>query len=116
MIVYIILAAFAGLFAWAESGLCNKRDMRMFYAVLLIFLLVVGLRYWHGDYGTYEMGYDADIDVGGDAGYFWLQKVFHKMGFSFQAFVFLLTLVSVIAFRQTFRLGPWPLFGMVMIL
>lgn len=116
MIVYIILAAFAGLFAWEESGLCNKRDMRMFYAVLLIFLLVVGLRYWHGDYGTYEMGYDTDIDVGGDAGYFWLQKVFHKMGFSFQAFVFLLTLVSVIAFRQTFRLGPWPLFGMVMIL
>ena len=116
MIVYVILAAFAGLFAWAESGLRNKRDMRMFYAVLLIFLLVVGFRYMHGDYGTYEMGYDADIDVGGDAGYFWLQKVFHKMGFSFQAFVFLLTLVSVIAFRQTFRLGPWPLFGMVMIL
>ena len=68
MIVYIILAAFAGLFAWAESGLCNKRDMRMFYAVLLIFLLVVGFRYWQGDYATYEMCYCADIHVGGDAG------------------------------------------------
>lgn len=116
MIVYVILAVFAGWFAWAESGQRKITDMRMFYAVLLIFLLVVGFRYWHGDYGTYEMGYDTDVDVGGDAGYFWLQKVFHKMGFSFQTFVFLLTLVSVVAFKQTFRLGRWPLFGMVMIL
>ena len=45
MEVYIILAAFAGLFAWAESGQRKKKDMRMFYSVLLIFLLVVGLRY-----------------------------------------------------------------------
>ena len=116
MIVYVILALITGWAALSETGLRTRNDRRRFLAVLIVFLFVVGLRYWHGDYGTYEMGYDKDIDIGGDAGYFLLQKVFHHMGFSFELFVFMLTLVSVVAFHQTFRMSYWPLFGMVMIL
>lgn len=116
MIVYVILALITTLAALSETGYKTLYDRKWYIVVLTAFLLVVGLRYWHGDYGTYEMGYDSDIDVGGDAGYFFLQKLFHKLGFSFQFFVFVLTFVSVIAFRQTFRMSYWPLFGMVMIL
>lgn len=116
MIVYVILALVAGLAAMAETGRCTKHDRQLLIAVLTVFLLVVGLRYYHGDYATYEMGYDTDEDVGGDSGYFLLQTVFHHMGLSFQFFVFALTLVSVVAFHRAFRLSYWPLFGVVMIL
>ncbi len=116
MLVYIILAVICGLFAVFESGKLQQRDFKMFYVSLMLFLGVVGLRYAHGDYLTYEKGYYMDIDVGGDVGYFYLQQVFHKMGLSFVFFVFVLTLMSVYAFKKTFSISIYPCFGVVMIL
>ncbi len=116
MLVYIILALFVGVFALQENGVISKKTRKRFYFSLLIFLLIVGLRYWHGDYGTYEMGYNEDIDVGGDAGYFQLQQWFHHIGVSFQFFVFVITLFSVFAFRKILSISCWPLFGMAVIL
>lgn len=116
MLVYIILALFIGVFALQENGVVSKKTRKHFYFSLLVFLLIVGLRYWHGDYGTYEMGYNEDIDVGGDAGYFQLQQWFHHIGVSFQFFVFVITLFSVFAFRKILSISCWPLFGMAVIL
>lgn len=116
MLVYLFLAFICGLFALVESGKRTPRTIEMFYICLFFFLLVVGLRYRHGDYSTYEWGYNMDLDVGGDTGYFLIQKLFHHAGLSFQVFVFIITLVSVIAFKQTFRLSVWPCFGVLMIL
>lgn len=116
MFEYIFLAFVCGLFALTESGQRTPRTNQMFHICLFFFLLVVGLRYGHGDYPTYEWGYNNGFDVGGDKGYFFIQDFFHNIGFSFQAFVFIITLVSVIAFKQTFRLSVWPCFGVLMIL
>lgn len=116
MFVYILLAFICGLFALMENGNRSPRTMQMFNISLFAFLLVVGLRYWHGDYGTYEWGYNNDLDIGGDKGYFFIQKLFHGTGAPFQLFIFLITLFSVIAFKKTFRLSIWPCFGLVMIL
>lgn len=116
MFVYITLALVVGVFALQENGSVTKKTRKHFYFSLLVFLLIVGLRYRHGDYGTYEMGYNEDIDVGGDAGYFQLQQWFHHIGASFQFFVFVITLFSVLAFRKIFNISCWPLFGMAVIL
>lgn len=116
MFVYILLAFICGLFALMENGKRSPRTLQMFNIGLFVFFLVVGLRYRHGDYGTYEWGYNGGYDVGGDKGYFILQEFFHKLGASFQLFIFLITLFSVIAFKKLFRLSIWPCFGLVMIL
>lgn len=116
MLEYIILALVVGWFALKENGIRSKENLKHFYISLFVFLLLVGFRYMHGDYGTYQMGYYGDIDVGGDAGYFFLQTLFHKMGLSFQVFVFVITLFSVFAFSQAFRISAWPVFGLLMIL
>lgn len=116
MLVYIILALFVGVFALQENGVISTKTRKHFYFSLLVFLMIVGLRYRHGDYGTYEMGYNEDIDVGGDAGYFQLQQWFHHIDVSFQFFVFVITLFSVFAFRKILSISCWPLFGMAVIL
>lgn len=116
MLVYIILALVVGVFALQENGVVSKKTKKHFYFSLLVFLLIVGLRYRHGDYVTYEMGYNEDIDVGGDAGYFQLQQWFHHIGVSFQFFVFVITLFSVFAFKKILSISCWPLFGMAVIL
>lgn len=116
MVVYILLAGIVGILALYETGQKTKRDMNMFQVCLVAFLLVVGLRYGHGDYPTYEMGFNNRIDVGGDKGYYQAQLFFEWLGFSFQDFVFIITLFSVFAFYKTYRLISWPIFGMAVIL
>ena len=116
MFVYIFLALVCGLCALAESGKRSPRTIQMFNICLLVFLLVVGLRFGHGDYLTYRWGFINGVDVGGDKGYFFIQDFFHNIGVSFEVFSFLLTLFSVIAFKHAFRLSIWPCFGVVMIL
>ena len=116
MFVYSILAFICGLFALIENGKRTPRTMQMFYICLFAFLLVTGLRYYQGDYPTYQMGYNNDIDVGGDKGYLFIQKFFHGMGASFQLFVFVISLFGIIAFKKAFRLSIWPCFAVVMIL
>lgn len=116
MFEYIFLAFISGLFALTESGKRTPRTTQMFNICLFVFLLVVGLRYGQGDYLTYRWGFINGVDVGGDKGYFFIQDFFHNIGISFEVFVFLITLFSVIAFKQVFRLSIWPCFGVVMIL
>lgn len=116
MFVYVILALTVAGLALLEVGKLRPVVNKYIQIGLFLFLLVVGLRYMHGDYGTYQMGYETGTDVGGDIGYYQLQLLFWELGFSFQSFVFLLTLLSVFAFKQTFRLSLWPCFGLVMIL
>lgn len=116
MLVYIILAFIVGVLAFQETGNVTKKNIRNLCFALFVFLMIVALRYWHGDYGTYEMCYYADIDVGGDAGYFQLQQWFHHIGVSFHLFIFILTLFSVFAFKKILSLSYWPLFGMTVLL
>lgn len=116
MLVYIILALVVGVFALQENGVVSTKTTKRFYFSLFVFLLIVGLRYQHGDYRAYEISYYADVDVGGDAGYFQLQQWFHHAGFSFQLFAFAITLFSVFAFRKILSISYWPLFGMAVIL
>lgn len=116
MLVYVILAAIVGYYALNETGKKSWKDKKAFNYCLLAFLLVVGLRYAHGDYMTYEMGFNTRTDIAGDKGYFFFQLLFERMGSNFQFFVFVITLVSVIAFKKTFDLGPWPIFGLVVLL
>lgn len=116
MTAYILLALIIGGSALIEDGRRSVSIMRLFYAGLFAFLLVVGFRYWHGDYGTYEMAYNTRQDVGGDTGFFLLQLAFQKLGFSFQTFIFIITLISVYAFKQTARISRWPSFVLVVIL
>lgn len=116
MLVYIILAFVCGLFALTESGQRTPRTNQMFHICLFLFLLVVGLRYGHGDYLTYRWGYNNSYDVGGDKGYFFIQELFHSIRVPFEVFVFILTLFSVIAFNKAYRINIWPCFGVVMIL
>jgi|GEM_PF-464603 membrane protein len=116
MFVYIALAVVIGIFALQEDGERTSQVTTRFYISLFLFLLVVGLRYMHGDYRSYLMGYNTGIDVGGDPGYYELQLFFSRQGVSFQFFVFILTLVSVFALRQTFRMNFWPNIGFTIIL
>lgn len=116
MLVYIVLALVTGLCAFFETGTRSKSTIRSFYICLTLFFLVVGLRYMHGDYGTYKTGYDYDFDVGGDEGYFQLQLFARSLGLSFEAFIFLITFFSVLCLRQIFSLSLWPVFGLTFIL
>lgn len=116
MLPYILLAFVIGIGACREDGMSIKTHRQWINWSWALFLIIVGFRYRHGDYGTYEWGYNNHIDVGSDFGYYWLNLICENIGLSFQVFVFLLTLVSVYAFRQTFKISPWPLFGLVVIL
>lgn len=116
MLVYIVLAFSIGFFALLENLRDKKRTMKMLSLGLIIYLLVVGLRYWHGDYGTYEMAFNSGEDVGGDKGYYLAQLMFSEIGVSFQLFVFVITLLSVYAFQQAFKLTLWPNFALVVVL
>lgn len=116
MIAYILLAFIIGISAWIEDGKRTTTTIKLFYVGLLAFLIIVGFRYWHGDYGTYEAAYNDRKDVGGDVGYFQLQLLFKNIGLSFQSFVFIITLISVYAFNQIARISKWPSFVLVVIL
>ncbi|MDD7461679.1 MAG: EpsG family protein [Prevotellaceae bacterium] len=116
MAVYILLALVICWAALQENGHITKTTKLFFNVGLIVFLLVVGLRYMHGDYPTYQMGYERGLDVGNDEGYYQLQLLFRGWGFSFQTFIFVITLFSVFAFRQAFRVSLWPSFGLAMIL
>ena len=116
MPVYTILALVLGLNASLEYGNCSKRDYQLFNIGLLLILLVSGLRYMHGDYGTYEMGYNKGIDVGGDCGYYQIQLLGKNIGFSFQLFVFLITLLAVYSYKKAFNISTFPNFCLVVIL
>lgn len=116
MVVYILLAGIVGILALYETGQKTKRDMILFQICLVAFLLVVGLRYGHGDYHTYEWGYNNRVDISGDKGYYQLNLFFEWLGLSFPVFVFIITIFSVFAFSKTYRLTAWPVFGMAVIL
>lgn len=116
MLVYTILALVLGLNASLEYGNRSKRDYQLFNIGLLLILLVSGLRYMHGDYGTYEMGYNEGIDVGGDWGYYQIQLFGKKIGLSFQVFVFLISLLAVYSYKKAFKISTFPNFCLVVIL
>ena len=116
MFFYLLLALLTVVASYLGLTSSTKRTKEVSLLVAWIaFLLIVGLRYHHGDYGTYEMGYKYDQDVGGDFGYFALQKIFHRMGAPFWFFAFLITLLSVYCFKKIFSISPWPAFGLTMI-
>lgn len=122
MLPYIVLALLAviTIFIYGHSPTffkdSTKLEKFLFITSWLVFLLIVGLRYHHGDYGTYEMGYYTNTDVGGDFGYFALQKWGHAIGLPFWLYAFLITLLSVYCFIKFFSISPWPAFGLIMIL
>lgn len=116
MFIYIILALVLGLNASQEFGNRSKRDNQLFNIGLLLILLVSGLRYWHGDYGTYEVGYNKGVDVGGDWGYYQIQLLGKRIGFSFQFFVFLITLLAVYSYKKAFNISTFPNFCLIVIL
>ncbi len=116
MFIYIILALVLGLNASQEFGNRSQRDNQLFNIGLLLILLVSGLRYWHGDYGTYEVGYNKGVDVGGDWGYYQIQLLGKRIGFSFQFFVFLITLLAVYSYKKAFKISTFPNFCLVVIL
>ena len=82
MLIYTILALVLGLNATQEYGNYSKRDNQLFNIGLILILLVSGLRYWHGDYGSYESAYNYGTDVGGDWGYYQIQLLGKNIGFS----------------------------------
>lgn len=117
MLVYIILslaAIVANLFGIIQPG--SKRSRVSLIVAWGLFLLIVGLRYHHGDYGGYEEAFYLDKDISGDEGYFMIQKVFHSVIPSFVTFVFVVTLISVFCFKKIFSLLPCAAFGLVMVL
>lgn len=117
MFFYLLLALLAIVASYLGYTSKTKRQKEVsLFIAWIAFLLIVGLRYHHGDYGTYEMGYEFDEDVGGDLGYFELQKIFHRTGAPFWFFAFLITFFSVYSFRRIFSISPWPAFGLIMIL
>ncbi|WP_315511387.1 EpsG family protein [Hoylesella nanceiensis] len=116
MLVYIILASVLGLNATQESGNRSKRDNQLFNIGLLLILLVSGLRYMHGDYGTYEMGFNEMEDVGNDWGYYQIQLLGKKIGLSFQVFVFLISLLAVYSYKKAFSINTFPNFCLIVIL
>ena len=116
MLVYIILASVLGLNATQEFGNRSKRDNQLFNIGLLLILLVSGLRYMHGDYGTYEMGFNEMKDVGSDWGYYQIQLLGKKIGLSFQVFVFLISLLAVYSYKKAFSINTFPNFCLIVIL
>jgi len=116
MFVYIMLAVIIGLSASQEIGTRSTKDNQLFHISLFLFLMVSGLRYWHGDYGTYEDYYNDRMDVGGDWGYFQIQLLGKELGLSFQTFVFLITLFAAYSYKKIFSLSTFPNFCLVVIL
>lgn len=117
MTVYLILAAFALISAILEAYVPKgKYNRKILNFTWLIFLLIIGLRYHHGDYGGYEAAYNMDEDITGDRGYFYLQFFFHKVHFEFYVFIFLISLFGLSCFRKIFSLSPWPAFCLAVIL
>lgn len=116
MLVYTILALVLGLNASLEYGNRSKRDYQLFNIGLLLILLVSGLRYMHGDYGTYEMGFNEMEDVGSDWGYYQIQLLGKKIGLSFQVFIFLISLLAVYSYKKAFSINTFPNFCLVVIL
>jgi len=116
MLVYTILALVLGLNASLEYGNRSKRDYQLFNIGLLLILLVSGLRYMHGDYGTYEMGFNEMEDVGSDWGYYQIQLLSKKIGLSFQVFIFLISLLAVYSYKKAFSINTFPNFCLVVIL
>ena len=116
MLIYTILALVLGLNATQEYGNYSKRDNQLFNIGLILILLVSGLRYWHGDYGSYESAYNYGTDVGGDWGYYQIQLLGKNIGFSFQFFVFLITLLAIYSYKKVFSISNFPNFCLVVIL
>ena len=116
MLVYIILASVLGLNATQELGNRSKRDNQLFNIGLLLILLVSGLRYMHGDYGTYEMGFNEMKDVGSDWGYYQIQLLGKKIGLSFQVFIFLISFLAVYSYKKAFSISTFPNFCLIIIL
>jgi len=114
--VFGALASVLGLNATQELGNRSKRDNQLFNIGLLLILLVSGLRYMHGDYGTYEMGFNEMKDVGNDWGYYQIQLLGKKIGLSFQGFVFLISLLAVYSYKKAFSINTFPNFCLVVIL
>lgn len=116
MLVYIILASVLGLNAIQEYGNRSKRDNQLFNIGLFLILLVSGLRYMHGDYETYQLGFNEMEDVGNDWGYYQIQLLGKKIGLSFQEFVFLISLFTVYAYKKAFKINTFPNFCLIVIL
>ena len=116
MLVYIILASVLGLNAIQENGNLSKRDNQLFNIGLFLILLVSGLRYMHGDYETYQLGFNEMEDVGNDWGYYQIQLLGKKIGLSFQGFVFLISLFTVYAYKKAFSINTFPNFCLIVIL
>jgi len=118
-IVLVLIAVVAILtYGYSPSFFKDSTNLEKFFFIIswLAFLFFVGLRYHHGDYLTYEMGYDTNTDVGGDFGYFALQKWVHTTGLPFWVFAFLITLLSAYCFIKIFSISPWPAFGLIFLL
>ena len=122
MLPYLVLALIAVvailIYGYSPSFFKDSTNQEKSFFIIswLVFLFIVGLRYHHGDYLTYEMGYNTNTDVGGDFGYFTLQKWVHTTGLPFWAFAFLITLLSAYCFIKIFSISPWPAFGLIFLL
>lgn len=116
MFVYIILAVVIGFGASQETGTRSIRDYQLFYISLFLMFLVSGFRYWHGDYGTYEAGYNAGVDIGRDWGYYQIQLFGKALGFSFQLFVCLITIFAIYAYKKAFSISLFPNFCLAVIM
>lgn len=122
MLPYLVLALIAVvailIYGYSPSFFKDSTNLEKSFFIIswLVFLFIVGLRYHHGDYLTYEMGYDTNTDVGGDFGYFALQKWVHTTGLPFWVFAFLITLLSTYCFVKIFSISPWPAFGLFFLL
>lgn len=116
MFIYISLALVLGLNAIQEFGNRSKKDNQLFNIGLFLILLVSGFRYWHGDYGTYEVAYNQGVDVGGDWGYYQIQLLGKGLGLSFQTFVFLITLFAIYSYKKIFSINNFPNFCLAVIL
>lgn len=122
MLPYLVLALIAVvailIYGYSPSFFKDSTNQEKAFFIIswLVFLFIVGLRYHHGDYITYEMGYNTNTDVGGDFGYFALQKWVHTTGLPFWVFAFLITLLSAYCFIKIFSISPWPAFGLIFLL
>ena len=70
----------------------------------------------HGDYGTYEMGFNEMKDVGSDWGYYQIQLLGKKIGLSFQVFIFLISFLAVYSYKKAFSINTFPNFCLIIIL
>ena len=58
MLPYILLAFVIGIGACREDGMSIKTHRQWINWSWAFFLIIVGFRYRHGDYGTYEWRYN----------------------------------------------------------